>query len=214
GLPPEGDTKGEVLLGCPSVNRGSGESGVRISNPTLPFDIRDCPTYASLEVPYREPQQKLPTRKVCHAGASQLETQSYYYQAEQFYLHMVAQLETEAEFVSSNLASQSFVFVLDVFRILDCRLSSGVTTPFRCQTVMPPEGLSFLREHESWDTVRLPEPRQDKSSHGGRVRTSDLPAKNLPKSGIELLSSNDQRNENNKRFRAISMIFSPKCDPN
>ncbi|GAA53553.1 hypothetical protein CSKR_109175 [Clonorchis sinensis] len=30
---------------------------IRLTNSILPFDIRDCRTYASLKVPYREPQQ-------------------------------------------------------------------------------------------------------------------------------------------------------------
>ncbi|KER28054.1 hypothetical protein T265_13670, partial [Opisthorchis viverrini] len=45
---------------------------------------------------------------------------------------------------------------------------------FSCSTLPVPSCHATLREHEGWDTARLPKPRQGKSSGGGRIRTTDL----------------------------------------
>ncbi|KER25194.1 hypothetical protein T265_07298 [Opisthorchis viverrini] len=47
----------------------------------------------------------------------------------------------------------------------------SAVTSLRCLAAIPPE--------ESWDTARLPKPRQGTSRGRGRVRTTDLPISNL-----------------------------------
>ncbi|KER34076.1 hypothetical protein T265_12497, partial [Opisthorchis viverrini] len=52
---------------------------------------------------------------------------------------------------------------------------------FSCDTLPVPNCHATRRKHEGWDTVRLPKPRQGKSRGGGRVRTTDLPVLQSPK---------------------------------
>ncbi|KER33406.1 LOW QUALITY PROTEIN: hypothetical protein T265_12620 [Opisthorchis viverrini] len=57
---------------------------------------------------------------------------------------------------------------------LTTELSRAQIKAFSCSTLPVPSCHVTRREHEGWDTARLPKPRQGKSSGRGRIRTADL----------------------------------------
>ncbi|KER30944.1 hypothetical protein T265_02752 [Opisthorchis viverrini] len=50
-----------------------------------------------------------------------------------------------------------------------------VVLAFSCSTLLVPSCHATRRKHEGWDTARLPKPRQEKSSGGSWIRTTNLP---------------------------------------
>ncbi|KER26717.1 hypothetical protein T265_06079 [Opisthorchis viverrini] len=158
-MPPEGSTRAEKLQGCPSLDRNSRHTGTRVRTKGLPISKFALTTDLS--------RAHIPgARKRMYSKTNERE------------YRRIVPLGRPGSIPALMLPSGGMA----------ARHRKGATaerlhdrhplTTFweECSTLSVPNRHATKNENESWDTVRLPKPRQ-KSRGKRRVRTTDIPIK-------------------------------------